>query len=28
LKCVAFSPDGQMIAAGGDSGKIVIWDAA
>jgi WD40 repeat protein len=27
LKCVGFSPDGTVIAAGGESGKIVLWDA-
>ncbi|OAI47597.1 hypothetical protein AYO44_01590 [Planctomycetaceae bacterium SCGC AG-212-F19] len=26
LRSVAFSPDGMRAAAGGDSGKIVIWD--
>lgn len=26
LRCVAFSPDGQLAAAGSDSGKIVVWD--
>lgn len=26
LKCVAFAPDGMRAAAGGDKGKIVIWD--
>ncbi len=26
LRCVAFSPDGLLAAAGSDSGKIVVWD--
>lgn len=26
LRCVVFSPDGLLAAAGSDSGKIVVWD--
>jgi WD40 repeat protein len=26
LKCIAFAPDGMRAAAGGDKGKIVVWD--
>jgi WD40 repeat protein len=26
LRSIAFSPDGMLAAAGGDKGKIVIWD--
>lgn len=27
LSCVAVSPDGSLLAAGGSTGKIVLWDA-
>lgn len=27
VKCLAFSSDGALAAAAGDSGKIVVWDA-
>jgi len=26
VPCLAFSPDGLQAAAGGSTGKIVIWD--
>ena len=26
LRSIAFSPDGMLAAAGGDRGKIVVWD--
>jgi hypothetical protein len=26
LRSTAFSPDGMLAAAGGDAGKIVLWD--
>jgi WD40 repeat protein len=26
LKCLAFAPDGMRAAAGGDKGKIIVWD--
>jgi WD40 repeat protein len=28
LQCVAFSPDGTVLAAGGKNGLLVLWDAA
>lgn len=28
LECVTFSPDGTMIAAGGQNGEIRVWDVA
>jgi periodic tryptophan protein 2 len=28
MKCLAYSPDGSLIATGGDDGKVKIWNAS
>src|SRR5690242_17097136 len=28
MSCMAYSPDGQYIATGGDDGKVKVWNAS